>query len=50
MRMRRLINREIVSQIIYILSFHQYLAKCPQQQMLEVMTLNVVRVHSLSNK
>ena len=40
-RMRRIINIEIVSQIIYTLLSHQYLAKRPQQQMLQVMTLNV---------
>lgn len=40
-RMQRIINIEIVSQIIYILLSHQHLAKRPQQQMLKVMTLNV---------
>jgi len=40
--MQRIINIEIVSLIIYILLSHQYLAKCPQQQMLQVMTLNVL--------
>lgn len=40
-RMQRIINSEIVSPIIYILLSHQHLAKCPQQQMFKVMTLNV---------
>lgn len=40
-RMQRIINIEIVSPIIYILLSHQHLAKCPQQQMFKVMTLNI---------
>lgn len=40
--MQRIINIEIESLIIYILLSHQYPTKHPQEQMLEVMTLNVL--------